>query len=271
MDNARESRDIVATGYRQGLNEALDLYLAENQVERQEAAYAEQQQTLSETIADLQLLLARYPDGDMQLRGRLPVITTPIPSGLPSELLARRTDLQEAWLGLLAADADLAAAHKARFPSLSLVGSGGATSVEFADLLDGDTFWSISGNLSQPLFQAGRLAALEEQAAARVRQSEQVYLDLLYRAFADVEDAISREVSLRERYQSFLEAERNATAALELALEQYRRGLVPYTTVLESQRQAFDAETTVVQLRNLLLQNRLALHLSLGGEFTTDF
>jgi outer membrane protein TolC len=47
--------------------------------------------------------------------------------------------------------------------------------------------------------------------------------------------------------------------------------LVAYTTVLESQRQAFDAEVTVVQLRNLLLQNRLSLYQALGGEFSTTY
>ena len=272
LDNAIQSHDIVASGYRQGLNDALDLYLARNQVERQQANFAQQEQTLTETITDLQLSLARYPDGRMEMPGALPVMTVPIPSGLPSELLTRRTDVQEAWLNLLAADADLAAAHKARFPSLSLVGSAGVASAEFSDLLDSDlSVWSIAGGVTQPLFNAGRLEAIEEQAVARVRAAEQQYLDLVFRAFADVENAISRSVSLRERHESFLDAETNSRAALDLALEQYQRGLVPYTTVLESQRQAFDAEATVVQLKNLLLQNRISLYLALGGEFATDY
>jgi len=272
LDNAIQSHDIVASGYRQGLNDALDLYLARNQVERQQANFAQQEQTLTETIADLQLSLARYPDGRMDMPGELPVMTDPIPSGLPSELLTRRTDVQEAWLNLLAADADLAAAHKARFPSLSLVGSAGVASAEISDLLDTDlSVWSITGGLTQPLFNAGRLEAIEEQAVAQVRQAEQQYLGLVFRAFADVENAISRSVSLRERYESFLDAESNSGAALDLALEQYQRGLVPYTTVLESQRQAFDAESQVVQLKNLLLQNRISLYLALGGEFETVY
>ncbi len=272
LENAIESHDIVASGYRQGLNDALDLYLARNQVERQQANYAQQEQTVAEASADLQLSLARYPSGDIELPGTLPVLTDPIPAGLPSELITRRPDLREAWLDLLAADADLAAAHKARFPSLSLVGSAGVASTEFADLLDTDlSVWSIAGNATQPLFNAGRLKALEEQAYARVRQAEQRYLDVLFRAFADVENAISRSASLQERYESFLDAESNSRSALELALEQYQRGLVPYVTVLESQRQAFDAEATVVELRNLLLQNRIALYLALGGDVVTEY
>jgi NodT family efflux transporter outer membrane factor (OMF) lipoprotein len=272
LDNAVQSHDIVASGYRQGLNDALDLYLARNQMERQQANLVQQQQLLTEAVADLQLAVARYPDGRMQINGDLPIVSEPVPVGLPSELLTRRPDLQEAWLNLLAADARLAAAHKARFPSLSLVANGGVASGEFASLLDSDSgSWSLLGNLSQTLFAGGRLAALEQQAAQRVQQSEQQYLGLVYNAFAEVETSISRSASLSNRYVSFQEAEKNAHAALNLALEQYQRGLVAYTTVLESQRQAFDAEVTVVQLRNLLLQNRLSLYKALGGDFSAAY
>ncbi|MBT8077938.1 MAG: efflux transporter outer membrane subunit [Gammaproteobacteria bacterium] len=271
LDNVKQSEEIVASGYRQGLNDALDLYLARNQVERQHANLAQQEQLVLEAVADLQLTLARYPDGQMQVGGELPVLANAIPSGLPSDLLLRRADLQEAWLSLLAADANLAAAHKARFPRLVLLGSGGVASPGFADLLDGEgSTWSLIGNLSQPVFQGGRLAAQEQIAAEQVREAEQRYLDLVYRAFADVENAISRMLSLNERYRSFLDAERNASAALTLALDQYQRGLVTYTTVLESQRQFFDAEETVVELRNQLLQNRIDLYLALGGEFAAS-
>lgn len=270
LSNANESRDIVASGYRQGLNDALDLYLARNQVERERANFASQEQALLEAVADLQLSLARYPDGNMPIESKLPVLVDALPTGLPSELLTRRPDVQEAWLNLLATDAELAAAHKARFPSLSIVGSSSRTTDAFSELLDGGaSAWSLAFSLTQPLFDAGRLAALEEQAAARVRIAEQQYLDLVYRAFADVENSISRTASLEQRYDALLEAEKNSRAALELALEQYQRGLVPYTTVLESQRQAFDAEATVVQLTNQRLQNRIGLHLALGGEFVT--
>ncbi|MEQ8205441.1 MAG: TolC family protein [Woeseia sp.] len=270
LSNVVESHDIVASGYRQGLNDALDLYLARNQVERERANFASQEQALLESIADLQLSLARYPDGNMPIETELPVMSDAVPTGLPSELLTRRPDVQEAWLNLLSTDAGLAAAHKARFPSLSIVGSSSRTTDAFSELLDGGaSAWSLAFSLTQPLFDAGRLAALEEQAAARVRIAEQQYLDLVYRAFADVENSISRTASLEQRYDALLEAEKNSRAALELALEQYQRGLVPYTTVLESQKQAFDAEATVVQLTNQRLQNRIGLYLALGGEFVT--
>jgi len=268
LEVAIASHDIVNSGYRQGLNEALDLYLARDQIERERANVALQEQSRLEAIAALQLSLARYPDGGLGIAGELPVPEEPIPSGLPSELLTRRPDIQEAWFNLLATDAELAVAHKARFPSLSLVGSSGVSSTEFSELLsDGASGWSLAFGLTQPLFLGGRLAALEKQKLAEVRIAEQNWLDLVYSAFAEVENAISRTVSLDQRYEALLEAEKNSRAALELALNQYTRGLVTYTTVLVSQRQAFDAAATVVQLKNQRLQNRLALNLALGGDF----
>ena len=271
LANVVQSEQIVSSAYNSGLNEALDLYLARNQVDREQANLSQERQRVFEAVASLQLILARYPDGEIAAESELPVITDPVPVGLPSELLSRRADIHEAWLRLLAADASLAAAHKSRFPSLVLVGSGGVASTEIGDLLQsGSDSWSLAAGLTQPLFQSGRLAALERQAVKRVHEVEQQYLELVYRAFAEVEDAISRDVSLRERYASFLDAEKNSSAALRLALDQYQRGLVTYTTVLESQRQAFDAEATVVGLRNELLQNRINLYLALGGEFSTN-
>lgn len=270
LDISIASREIVDSGYRQGLNDALDLYLARNQVERDRANLAQQEQALLESKASLQLSLARYPDGGMVIDGELPVPVDSIPTGLPAELLTRRPDIQQAWLELLATDAQLAAAHKARFPSLSLVGTSGVTSAEFSDLVDGGaSAWSLAFGLTQPLFNAGRLAAQEQQALAAVRIAEQAWLDQVYRAFAEVENAISLAGSLDARFDALLEAQKNSHAALQLALTQYERGLIDYTTVLESQRQAFDAAATVVQLKNQRLQNRLALFVALGGDFET--
>lgn len=47
-------------------------------------------------------------------------------------------------------------------------------------------------------------------------------------------------------------------------------GLVTYTTVLESQRRSFDAQTTVIQLTNQLLQNRVEIYRALGGNYLDE-
>ncbi len=267
LSNLEVDSDIIERGYQQGLNSALDVYLTRATLEQERARIAEQKQQVVESRIALQLLLADYPDAQFEINKTLPVIDSRIPAGLPSQLMERRPDLQQAWLNLLATDAGLAVAHKQRFPRMSLTASITEASPKLGDLLSGGPLaWSLLGNLTQPLFNAGRLRALEGQARARVVQAEHQYLNQLYSALAEVENAISRNESLQEQYEATLESEKNAVAGLTLAFEQYQRGLVTYTTVLESQRRAFDAQSAVIELRNRLLQNRITLYLALGGD-----
>lgn len=271
LENARESLEIVESGYRVGINDALDLYLARTTAEQEVANVAQQRQSVAESAAALQLLTAAYPSGSVVIETELPVLGNAIAVGVPSDLLSRRADLESAWLDLLAADADLAVAHKRRFPTLTLTGNVSDDGNDLGGAFDGDSIaWSLIGGISQPVFQGGRLRAQARRARARVEELEQVYLDRVNAAFAEVENAISRERVLAERYRAFVAAQASADAALTLALEQYQRGIVTYTTVLESQRRAFDARRSVVQLRGELLQNRIALYLALGGEFAAQ-
>lgn len=268
LANLEEDLDIIESAYNQGLTGALDIYLARTITDQERARIAAQEQALAENRTALQLLLGDYPDGSLETVKSLPVIEAPIPAGLPSELVSRRPDLQQAWMNLLAGDAAVAIAHKQRFPRIALVASANDVSSDLDSLLNGTTLaWSVLGNLTQPLFNAGRLKAQEQQARARLVQAENSYLERLYQAFSEVEDALSRNRSLQTRYRVTLAAEKNAVTGLTLAFEQYQRGLVPYTTVLEAQRRAFDIQSGVIELRNQLLQNRISLYLALGGGY----
>ena len=266
--NLTANLDIVESGYRQGINEALDVYLARSVLDQQRAQVAQQDALVTQSIIRLQRLLGRVPDGDMPSAGDLEVVDDTIPVGLPSELIARRQDLNEAWFGLLAADAGVAVAHKNRFPRISLVANTSDTTRDFDELLaNSDLAWSLATSLTAPLFDAGRLKAAEQAARSRVRQAEQVYMDRVAAAFAEVHQAIDQHASLQSRYVAFAASSNSASAAADLSFEQYQRGLTPYVTVLESERRAFDAEATLVRLEAELLRNRVALHRALGGDW----
>jgi NodT family efflux transporter outer membrane factor (OMF) lipoprotein len=268
LQNLGQGLDVIERGYRSGLNEALDVYLARNTVEQERANVANQQQVSFQATTRLEILLAEYPAARLAVRQTLPPMTPAPAVGLPSELLTRRPDIQLAWLELLAADAALAVAHKNRFPSLNLSGSLNDSDSALHRLLDGgDLGFVAAASLFQPLFLGGRLKALEQQALLRTEQAERRYLQVVYATFAEVENELNRAVSLADRYDAFVAAQSNAEAALTLAFAQYRRGLVSFTTVLEAQRRAFDAQTTVINLRNQQLQNRVALLLALGGNY----
>ncbi|GAC18365.1 hypothetical protein GARC_1390 [Paraglaciecola arctica BSs20135] len=269
VKNAKQNLDIIESGYQQGLNGALDVYLSRNELNTELSNLAQQEATQLQAARSLERLLGRYPNANLNSEQlTLPLLTSDIPLGMPSDIISRKPELQASWYQVLAQDAGLAFAHKQRFPSINLRASLTDSGDELTDLLSGSSLaWSLLGGLTAPLFKAGDLKANEEIARLRLKQQEQIYLDTLYNAFSNVENAITTENSLKQRYQATLAAQQNAAAAETLAFEQYQRGLVTYTTVLEAQGRSFNAQSALIQIKNQLLANRINLHVALGGDF----
>jgi len=269
-DNTKQNLAIIESGYQQGLNSALDVYLTRNEVNNELSRTTDQINNQKQTIRQLERLLGKYPAGTLIVEADLPLLNSEIPLGLPAELISRKPSLMASWYQLLAKDSALAFAHKQRFPSLTLSASLGDSGNDLGDLLSASTLgWSLLGNLTSPIFNAGKLEANEEQSRLALKQSEQGYLDTLQSAFSDVENAVARESSLKQRYQMMVKAQENAIAAQTLSFEQYQSGLVDYPTVLDAQSRSYDAQSTVIQIKNQLLANRIKLYLALGGDFSS--
>ncbi len=273
VETAQQSLDIIESGYRQGLNRALDVYLSRNELNSEKSNLASQQANILRIARDLEQLIGRYPSGTLVAQVEalaLPDLPASVPTALPSDILGNKPDLLGAWQQVLALDANLAFRHKQRFPSIRLTASASNSSQELSDLLSSSSLgWSLLGNLTAPIFNAGQLKSAEQIARLRLRQQEQIYLSRLHGAFADVENALTNEQSLRIQYQATRAAQDNALAAQSLAFEQYQRGLVNYTTVLNAQQRAFNAQSSLIRLTNQLLSNRIDLHLALGGDFSS--
>ena len=271
VENSQQNLAIIEAGYKAGLTAALDVYLTRNDLNNELTRVSEQATIKTKLIRQLERLIGEYPKGELLVNANLPLLTNDIPLGLPSELISRKPELKASWYQLLSQDAGLAYAHKQRFPSIVLSGSVGDSTADIGDLLSGSSLaWSLLGSISAPIFNAGRLQANEEKARLELKQGEQLYLDTLYDAFSDVENAITTEKSLKHSYYTMLAAQDNAKIASTLSFEQYQSGLVSYTTVLDAQKRSFEAQTTLIKIKNQLIANRINLHLSLGGDFTTQ-
>ena len=258
-DTLQNALKVVEQGYRNGIRSAADLQQAERNLQQEQAGVAAQQQVLKEQIRRLQLLLGHYPDGRLlnEQGLELPVLPELAVRLLPSELLSRSPHLQQSWLDLLAADAALAAANRERFPRLS-----------FTADVDQNVDWNLMASLTQPLFNAGKLAAAEDQAAARVRQSEKTYLRDLFAVFADVENALMQETTLKRRYQLALQSEQSAREQVARVLSEYQLGLSPMDTLLSAQKAMLDAQAQRIELQFQQLENRVTLYRLMGGDFS---
>jgi multidrug efflux system outer membrane protein len=197
----------------------------------------------------------------------LPKLPSPPPAGLPSELLLRRPDLLEAERRLAAAGRRRDQSVKALYPSISLTGSLGTTTDQLEKILSSSNgVWSLGGSLTQPIFQGGRLRAGIEQADAAEREAianlQRVTLD----AFGEVEQALVAETYLRRQTQ---ELQRTVEFAEDAALrsnEEFRNGTGGVLTYLSAQNRQIEAAAALVSVRRLLLDNRVNLHLALGGD-----
>ncbi len=271
ITNQQGNLEIIEAGYRSGLREALDVYLARADLNAVRSQLNQRQEQQLQAQLNLELSLGRYPSGKILAEGELGVPLAPLPAGIPSELLQRRHDLRAASFRLAAADKRVFAAYRERFPSLRLTASGGSQSEQLGELLDGESLlWSLFAGITAPLFDAGALQSQQQAEQALAASLDQAYQQAVLNSFAEVEQALSKEPLLQSSGQLLDAAARDSELAAGLAFENYQLGLVNYITVLESQRRAFDARSAALSALNQQVQNRLQLYQALGGGLETS-
>lgn len=266
--NLKDNLQIIEEGYNMGLSPSLDLHLARADFSAIEARVVARKQEMRKQTRKMEYLLGRYPETELHAAGTLPREMAEIPAGIPANILNRRPDILGAGHTLAASNLRVAEAYKNRFPSLRLTGSYGSSSDALNQLVSGESvIWSLFAGLTAPLLDGGRLAALQERRSARASESAALYTDTVLSAFMEVENSLEAEQRLTEQQTLLEQAADDSSRAENLAFEQYQNGLVNYVTVLESERRAFDAQSTVLSIYNERVQNRIRLFLALGGDF----
>ena len=189
-----------------------------------------------------------------------------VPQGLPSELLLRRPDLVEAEQRLVAANARVAVARSAHFPSIRLTGFLGSESAELSDLFTGPAgIWGAVASLAQPIYAGGRLRAQREAAEARERVALAQYQGAVRNAFREVRQALAAQVRARESF----EAQSARVAALEetlrLARLRYASGIASQLDVLDAERGLLAAQTARIEALRAQRAAVADLYRALGG------
>jgi outer membrane protein, multidrug efflux system len=268
LEIARRVLDLVRAQAEWGAVSELRVAQQSNTVATLEAALPTLERQQAETRNAFAVLLGVAPQELEQApSGSLAAIAVPpVEPGLPAELLNRRPDIRRAEAGLVAANGDVHAARAALFPSIRLTGGAGLASAALSSLFDvGGSFYNLVSGLTAPIFDAGRLRAGHERAKAREDELVHGYRGALIAAFREVEDALAAAKYLSETEAAQGEALAQARRAYDLAEVQYRAGAVDFMTVLDAQRTLFQAEDTLLQTRLARLTASVALFKALGG------
>ena len=266
LKSREESLALTQRRLEGGVASALDVQQAEVARENLSAQLSDLNRLRALSLHQLTVLT-----GDMELNiasadiTSLPIPPSP-PAGLPSALLESRPDVRQAEEQMVAANANIAVAKAALYPSISLTAGFGAESMQLGDVLkSASRIWTGGLSLNLPIFDAGKMSARVDQASAKQKQVLASYEGVLLNAFREVNDAL---VSLRlqtEREVALNKAQVAAQKALQISENRYQSGYSAYLEVLDAQRVYNDAALTFIQSRQARLVATVSLFKALGG------
>lgn len=202
-------------------------------------------------------------------------------TGVPSELLRRRPDIQQAEYSIAAAAGNVDVARKLLYPTMTLgataavagqVENGVALPATLRPLstVNGVFFgpfglFSIFPQLLQPIFNGGQIRSQIHLAQAQQQRAAISYLQTVLQAFQEVSSDIAAYNESRLRTVQLQHYADASTDSVRLANTRYRNGVTSYLEVLDAQTRDYQAQTDLAQSH---LNERLALvqlYLALGG------
>lgn len=263
-----ETLRIVNLRYEEGMVSAQDLALARSDLATAREGLATVEGSRRDALRALEILLGRYPGAELEVKKALPPLPPEPPAGLPSEILERRPDLIAAERRIAAAFDALDQARAARLPSLQLTGTVGGSSSALSSLLDpANVAWRLGTSLLAPLFDGGRRRAQVEVATADQEQALAAYGQAALQAFGEVENNLDLGGVLRRRRAELEVAAKNAKEADRIAELRYKEGESDLLDVLLVRQRVFVSDSSLVSVKRQLLDQRVSLHLALGGDW----
>ena len=267
LDTRVESLRLVESRQAGGVGTLLDLRQAEQLVDTAAQSIPPLEQQIEQTENQISLLLGRNPE--RVVRGASfseQEIPPEVPTGLPSALLERRPDIRAAEQALIAANANIGVAKAAYFPQISLSGAIGGQSSALANLFSGpNRVWTFVPQVTQPIFTAGRIKSGVRLAEAQRDQAQIAYEKSIQTAFREVSDAL---IAHQRTQESRLEQGKLVTALEDrkrLAYVRYQGGVDTQLNALDADRDLFQSELTLAQIRYTELVSVVQLYKALGG------
>lgn len=244
-------------------------------VAAQEAALAQAEQGLPPR----QKQLAQQADLIAALTGRLPseapddgidlaglVLPREVPVSLPSKLVEQRPDVRVAEANLHAASAQVGVAIANRLPNFALTANAGGAATELSSLFShGDSFWSVTGAVTQPIFQGGALYHRQRAAEAAFEQAKAQYKSAVIDAFQNVADTLQALRADALALKAADHAEQSAAASLAIVRKQLEFGGVSNVAVLTAEQGYRQALIGQAQAQSNRYADTVALIQALGG------
>jgi outer membrane protein, multidrug efflux system len=263
----KQSVQLNQINFKGGESAITDVYQAQLLVQQAEVSVVSLKQSIEQTENQISILLGKNP-------GPIPrgteLIDQPhmseVPAGLTSALLERRPDIRQSEQSLVAANARVGVAKAAFFPQVPLTAAFGAQSTALSSFLQGPaTYWSLGGQIAQPLYAGGAITSNYRLAWAQRDEAELTYRQTVQQAFGDVSNSLVAYYRSREYRMKVQEQTDTYRETSRLANVRFKGGATSFLEVLTTQQEYFTAELNLAQAWNTEMQSYVALYQALGG------
>lgn len=243
----------------------------ENLLTEKEALLPALETHVKQALYRLATLLGRSPEGvsnRFNQEASIPIALSPIPVGLPSDLLRRRPDIRRAERLLAAETAGIGEAIADLFPRFSLMGAFGFESNRQTNWFRARSkSWTFGPSVDWPILYFGRIRANIRAQNARQKRALYTYEQTLLTSLEEVENRLVSYYKEEERYDAFDRQLQAAYRIFDLTRDQYLSGLTSFTALLEADQAQINAENNLIDSMQALSLSRVALYKALGGEW----
>ncbi|CAG9933208.1 Histidine kinase [Candidatus Nitrotoga arctica] len=263
----KKQLNITRQRFQLGAVPRSDEFALLTQVEQTRASIPLLRNNLEKTNHLLAVLVGQLPGtaqipkfvlADFNLPADLPLI-------IPSELVRQRPDIQASEALLHVANAQYGVAVSTGYPQINLSPTLGSQALAASSLFGaGSMIWSLVGQVTQPLFNAGLKAGIKSAEAgfnAATANYRQTVLQAL-RNVADVLRALDNDAQI---LQAQAAADASAQASLNLIQQQFLLGGVNYLQLLTAQQQAQQTQINLIAAQVQRLTDTAALYQAMGG------
>jgi len=278
----KKSFKITENQFKMGVASQLDLSEAQTQLQSTEAlaidinvTRAQLEHAIAVLVGELPSKFAiapekiefssdtnSYKSSIATVLDNLPVV----PTGLPAQLLERRPDIASAERLMGAANAKIGVARAAFFPTPLISASSGYQSAVLPNLISApNKVWAVGPSAALALFDGGARFAASDQAKAAYEQSVANYRQVVLSAFQNVEDNLIAVKLLESEIAKQSQAVTSARRSTRISLNQYKAGIVNYSTVVTNQVTQLNNERTLLTLENRRITAHISLIAALGG------
>jgi outer membrane protein, multidrug efflux system len=267
----KEAYDLFLLRFKGGVISELELTQVKSEYEQTLSIIPFLEKVIAQQENVLSMLLGRNPAPIPRGKKIEELILPTVPAGLPSELLANRPDIRQAEQNLIAANARIGVARSLYFPSISLTGSFGFSSIDLSQLFTGAArSWSWNAPVYAPIFTGGVIQGQVKSAEALQQQALLRYQQSIQTAFREVEDALIDQKRSREQLEIQTRQVESLSNYARIARLRFDNGYTSYIEVLDAERSLFNAELAHAQTKGLLFQALVNLYKAMGGGWITE-